>query len=97
MAISTEIPQSVEWMGKKVPVYDMQTIDFSQLLSSEPTEIEKLFQCCQTEGFFYLNLKNVDGRRMLDDTQDTLKLMERFFASPLEVKNEYGLISPHLG
>ena len=34
---------------------------------------------------------------MLDDQQETLKLMHRFFESPLEVKNEYGLVSPHLG
>jgi len=34
---------------------------------------------------------------MLDDQQETLKLMDRFFESPLEVKNQYGLIAPHLG
>ena len=97
MAISTEVPQTVDWQGKKVPVYPMQTIDFSRLLSHEPAEVEKLVRCCQTEGYFYLDLQGIDGRRMLDDQQDTLKLMHRFFESPLEVKNEYGLVSPHLG
>ncbi|KAF2010643.1 Clavaminate synthase-like protein, partial [Aaosphaeria arxii CBS 175.79] len=97
MSPSIEIPQTVDWMGKKVPVYDMQTIDFSKLLSSEPAELERLVKCCVDEGYFYLDLQNVDGRRFLDDQQETLKLMHRFFESPLEVKNEYGLIAPHLG
>lgn len=97
MAISTEIPQTVDWQGKKVPVYPMQTIDFSRLLSQEPAEVQKLVSCCQTDGFFYIDLQGIDGRRMLDDQQETLKLMDRFFESPLEVKNQYGLIAPHLG
>ncbi|KAF2875887.1 hypothetical protein BDV95DRAFT_484283 [Massariosphaeria phaeospora] len=97
MAPSTEIPKSVEWNGKEVPVYDMQTIDFSALLSQEPAELEKLVRCCQDEGFFYLNLNNIDGRRFVDDNEELLKLMHKFFDSPLEAKNEYGLITPHLG
>lgn len=97
MGITTELPKTVTWNGKQVPVYPMQTVDFSQLLSQEPSEIEKLVKCCQTEGFFYIDLQGIDGRRMLDDQQETLKLMHRFFESPLEVKNEYGLVSPHLG
>jgi len=97
MGITTEIPRTVPWNDKQVPVYPMQTVDFSQLLSQEPAEIEKLVRCCQTEGFFYIDLQGIDGRRMLDDQQETLKLMHRFFESPLEVKNEYGLVSPHLG
>ncbi|KNG46246.1 N-acetylated-alpha-linked acidic dipeptidase 2 [Stemphylium lycopersici] len=87
----------VQWNGKQVPVYPMKTIDFSAILSQEPAELEKLLQCCKDEGFFYLDLNNVDGRRFIDDHQELLKLMHRFFESPLEIKNEYGLISPHLG
>ncbi|KAK6582769.1 hypothetical protein PZA11_005177 [Diplocarpon coronariae] len=97
MGFTTEVPKTVQWSGKQVPVYPMQTIDFSLLLSQEPLEIEKLVKCCQTEGFFYIDLQGIDGRRMLDDQQETLKLMNRFFESPLDVKNEYGLVAPHLG
>ncbi|CAN9257882.1 unnamed protein product [Alternaria alternata] len=97
MAPVTEVPRKVEWNGKQVPVYPMETIDFSAILSQEPAELEKLLQCCKEQGFFYLDLNNVDGRRFIDDHQELLKLMHRFFESPLEVKNEYGLIAPHLG
>jgi isopenicillin N synthase-like dioxygenase len=90
MGITSEVPETVQWSGKQVPVYSMQTIDFSRLLSQEPDEIEKLLKCCQTEGFFYIDLQGIDGRRFLDDQQETLKLMNKFFDSPLEVKNEFG-------
>jgi len=97
MTLATETPQTVEWNGTKVPVYPMDTIDFSLLLSQEPAEVEKLVRCCEGQGFFYLDLNNIDGRRILDDRKATLDLMYRFFEQPLEAKNEFGLISPHLG
>lgn len=97
MAIQQAIPESVEWNGKKTPVYPMETVSFERLLSQEPAELEKVVRCCETEGFFYLDLQGIDGRRMLEDQQKTLDLMHRFFESPIEVKNQYGLISPHLG
>lgn len=97
MAPQTEMPQTVDWMGKKVPVWGMQTINYGNLLSHEPSEIDKLVNACIDEGYFYLDLTGIDGRRMLQDQQDTLKLMKRFFDAPLEAKNEFGLISSHLG
>ncbi|KAJ8124658.1 hypothetical protein O1611_g8982 [Lasiodiplodia mahajangana] len=97
MAISAEPLRAVDWNGKKVPVYPMQSFDFSKLLSQEPDELERLVRCCQDEGYFYIDLKGIDGRRLLDDQQETLKLMHRFFESPLEAKNQYGLVAPHLG
>lgn len=97
MGISTGIPQTVQWQGKNVPVYPMETVDFGRLLSQEPAEVEKLLQCCEAEGFFYLDLKGIDGRRFLDDQQKTLELMHNFFESPLEKKEEFKLVTPHLG
>jgi isopenicillin N synthase-like dioxygenase len=90
-------PQTVEWMGKKVPVWTMQTINYGLLLSQDPGEVEKVVNACLEEGYFYLDLRGIDGRRMLADHQETLKLMKRFFDAPIEAKNEYGLISSHLG
>ncbi|KAF3023620.1 hypothetical protein E8E14_012615 [Neopestalotiopsis sp. 37M] len=75
----------------------METISFERLLSQEPTEIERAVRCCENEGFFYLDLSGIDGRRYLEDQEKTLDLMHRFFESPLEAKNQFGLISPHLG
>jgi isopenicillin N synthase-like dioxygenase len=97
MAVTNGVPETVKWDGKDVPVYDMATISFAKILSQEPDEIERLVRCCETEGFFYLDMRGIEGRRLLEDQNDTLDLMRRFFASPLEAKNEYGLVAPHLG
>ena len=97
MAPTTEIPQTVQWNGKTVPVYPMETVDFSRLLSQEPAELEKVLQCCKKEGYFYLDMNGIDGRRFLEDQEQTLQLMYRFFDAPIEAKNEFGLIAPHLG
>lgn len=82
--------ESVKYQGKPVAVAELQTIDFSRLLCQEPAEVQKLFQLCQTEGFFYLDLQGLDSSRILEDLQSLLAVMERFFDSPLEQKNERG-------
>jgi isopenicillin N synthase-like dioxygenase len=97
MVMSTETPQYVQWNGQNVPVYPMETVSFERLLSQEPEELERLVRCCETEGFFYIDLQGIDGRRVLEDQQQTLDLMHKFFESPDESKNQFGLISPHLG
>ncbi len=97
MAPVLDAPQTVDWMGKKVPVWSMRTIDYGLLLSQDPSEVDKVVDACLEDGYFYLDLQGIDGRRMLADQQDTLSLMKRFFDSPLEAKNEFGLISSHLG
>ncbi|EEY20459.1 hypothetical protein D7B24_002183 [Verticillium nonalfalfae] len=97
MAPVLDPPETVDWMGKPVPVWSMQTIDYGLLLSQDPGEIDKVVNACLEEGYFYLDLQGIDGRRMLSDQQETLKLMKRFFDAPIEAKNEFGLISSHLG
>ncbi|KAM3504144.1 hypothetical protein MY11210_008458 [Beauveria gryllotalpidicola] len=97
MAPVLDAPQTVDWMGKKVPVWYMPTINYGLLLSQDPSEVDKVVNACKEEGYFYLDLQGIDGRRMLSDQQETLKLMKRFFDAPLEAKNEFGLISSHLG
>jgi hypothetical protein len=56
-----------------------------------------VLKACLEDGYFYLNLQSIDGRRALGDQQETLKLMHRFIEAPIEAKNEFGLISSHLG
>ncbi|KAL8414509.1 hypothetical protein RB594_005660 [Gaeumannomyces avenae] len=97
MVVQLEPPQTVEWQGKQVPVWEMATVNYGAILSQDPEEVEKLTKACLEEGYFYLDLQGIDGRRMLADKQDLQSLMKRFFDAPLEKKNEFGLISSHLG
>lgn len=84
-------PQTVRFEGKDVAVANLKTVDFEKLLSNEPDEVQKLVHCCEVEGFFYLDLRGIDGRRTIDDQQRLLALMARFFHSSFEKKNEIGL------
>ena len=93
MAIQTQAPNTVQYRGKQAPVCALETVDFSRLLSQEPEEVEKLLRCCQTQGFFYLDLQGIDGRRILDDEQQLLQVMRKFFSHPAETKMEIGLPS----
>lgn len=97
MAPQVDAPKTVEWQGKRVPVWSMRTVDYGLLLSQDPAEVDNVLKACIEDGYFYLDLSNIDGRRMLGDQQETLKLMHRFFEAPIEQKNEFGLISSHLG
>lgn len=87
----------IEFQGRPLQIAQLGVIDFSRLLSQEPLELEKLVHLCKTEGFFYLNLQDIDGRRMLDDKARLLKVMEKFFTSSHDEKNEIGLPSQEHG
>ncbi|KAK6827421.1 2OG-Fe(II)oxygenase [Apiospora arundinis] len=97
MGVTNEVPETVQWNGKQVPVYPMETLNFSKIICQEPEEVEKAVRICQTQGYFYIDLSGIDGRRLLEDQEKTLQMMHRFFEAPIEEKNQYGLVSPHLG
>lgn len=75
----------------------MPVINYSLLLSQDPKEVQKVVNACLEEGYFQLDLDNIDGRGVLHDRAEVLKLMDRFFSQPLEAKNELGLVDSHLG
>lgn len=97
MVATIDPPKTVQWQGRAVPVWPMQSIDYSLLLSQDPGEVERVTQACINDGYFQLDLSGIDGRGVLADHKATLSLMERFFSMPIEAKNEFGLLSSHLG
>lgn len=99
MAIEVQSSPSkpICYQGKPIQIAQLQSINFSGILSQEPTELDKLLHLCKTEGFFYLDLQDIDGRRMLDDKVRLLELMKRFFTSSHDEKNEIGLPSQEHG
>ena len=71
----------------KVPVAPLETIDFGLLESKDPEEVKKLLRCCQTHGFFYLDLQTCkNGRQILEDEQGLLEFMREYFDKPNDVK-----------
>lgn len=70
----------------QLAVAPLPTVDFSQLLSQDPSETNKLLTACRTHGFFYLDLRGNDTKRVLEDWKKVLLVMEKYFDQPLEVK-----------
>ncbi|KGQ00672.1 hypothetical protein PAAG_12662 [Paracoccidioides lutzii Pb01] len=62
-------------------------MNHSRLLSQEPKEVQKLLRCCQSSSFFfYLDLQDIDGRRIMGDKEALLKATKRIFNSPIKKK-----------
>lgn len=72
-------------------------MNFSRLLSQEQAKINKLLRYYQDAGFFYLDLEDINRKRILEDYQRLLTLMRRFFNSPYNEKNEISLPSLEYG
>jgi isopenicillin N synthase-like dioxygenase len=64
----------------------LETIDFSLLAVKDVDEIDKLLKSCESDGFFYLNLEKGPAHQILVDLQAILRVMEEYFAQPLETK-----------
>ena len=80
-------PTSSILHGQQVRIAPLETIDFARLASKDPLETSRLLRCCQTHGFFYLDLQGTDStRQVISDEKDVLKFMENYFDQPLEAK-----------
>ena len=80
-------PTSTILHGEEVRIAPLETIDFARLASKDPFEISRLFGCCQTHVFFYLDLQGTDSaRQVISDEKDVLRFMENYFDQPLEAK-----------
>ncbi|KAJ3008460.1 hypothetical protein HKX48_008515 [Thoreauomyces humboldtii] len=76
--------------GESAPVFaNLQTIDFSALLSQDPFETLRLVNACKNQGFFYLNLNAPSTKSVLGNWDEVLKVMDRWFDQPLEAKMVY--------
>jgi isopenicillin N synthase-like dioxygenase len=80
--------QNVVPQSNEIVVAPLETIDFARLLSKEPAEVSKMLRCSRVQGFFYLDLQNESTLPILAKRQHVLRLMERYFAQPEEVKKK---------
>jgi isopenicillin N synthase-like dioxygenase len=66
------------------PAANLEIIDLSHLLLSDPTEQQKLCHACVSTGFFYLGLS---GHSSLEsDWQKLLDFSHEYFALPEDEK-----------
>lgn len=75
--------------GELVEIAPLATIDFHKLADNDSGEAQRLLDCCERDGFFYLNLQGPHpSNKILDDKETLLDVMKNYFDQPDEVKSE---------
>jgi hypothetical protein len=67
----------------------LKTVNLAHLRSREPEALKSLQTACEGDGFFYLDLRNVDNGRMLRDWTSIQSLMRDWFNLPLDEKMKH--------
>ncbi|KNG90342.1 2OG-Fe(II) oxygenase family oxidoreductase [Aspergillus nomiae NRRL 13137] len=62
----------------------LPTIDHARLEAKDGEETQRLLDACKTHGFFYLDLRKVGT--VLNDWQQVLRIMEKYFSQDLMTK-----------
>jgi isopenicillin N synthase-like dioxygenase len=82
-----------------ITVAPLATISLRALQKRDAQEMTRLYDACATDGFFYLDLSGVGT--LVDDWQNMLSIITRYFEQPLEVKilddrqsDTHGCVSP---
>ncbi|KAL4733146.1 hypothetical protein BDV11DRAFT_214313 [Aspergillus similis] len=71
-----------------VPVAHLRTVQLSDLLQGDDAEAQKLFEACKMDGFFYLNIKNID-EHVLEVIDGMFELDKELYDLPDEEKMLY--------
>lgn len=74
-------------------------IDFALLLRHDGSEVNRLMETCQTNGFFYLNLQGSDtlSQTVLADYRTLLQTSQTYFNQAQEIKARDDRNSPTYG
>ncbi|KAH8664509.1 2OG-Fe-II oxygenase family oxidoreductase [Xylariales sp. PMI_506] len=70
-------------------IAQLEVLDFSRLLCGDPDELKTLRGACENEGFFYLDLRNVNNGRLYRDWEAVRALMGQWFNQPLDYKMSF--------
>jgi hypothetical protein len=77
---------------REFSVAELQTISFAKLASCDPEEQHRLMIAAEQDGFFYLNISDLESKGLWSDYQGVLDVMASWFETPMEekVKFAYG-------
>ncbi|KAE8357856.1 hypothetical protein BDV27DRAFT_78097 [Aspergillus caelatus] len=76
--------QSFSQTPNGLSIAPLPTIDYARLEAKDVEETQRLLDACKIYGFFYLNFKNIGT--ILDDWQQVLRIMEKYFSQDLMTK-----------
>jgi isopenicillin N synthase-like dioxygenase len=67
-------------------IASLETVDMGRLIDKDEAEQRKLLALCIKDGFFYLDLQSPRISQILSDKGNVVKMMEDYFALPLDEK-----------
>lgn len=65
---------------------NLATVKFEKLFDKDEEEMRRLIQACETEGFFYLDLRSPGSEQLWKDLRDVDEATQRWFSQPTDVK-----------
>ena len=72
---------------------NLRVLSFSSLLNGDKSELANLLSACEEHGFFYLDLRDWESGRMLQQLEATWRIMKQWFDQPLGEKLKTETIS----
>lgn len=90
MASSDALPEKVSREDA-----DLRVVSLQGLMDGEQSAQDNLLKACTDLGFFYLDCRDVDSGRVVQDVQNMYTLAKAFYDLPQEKKNEYFVDRDH--
>ena len=83
--------------SKEYPTVELEAVTLQKLLDHDASEEDRVFEACNTGGFFYLRLTDSElGRRMLQQANEIARVGELTMSLPEEGKAKFGLRNKEL-
>lgn len=89
------IEHQAEVNGSKVPVIELEVINYARILNKDPKEIEKLLSAASMPGFFHLDLHDEPTGKFLPCLQETYTISAEYF-TPDENQQMFEVWAPPL-
>lgn len=71
------------------PQAQLDTFSLFKLLDGDEVEQARLYDTCQTRGFFYLDCRNSPAESLPEDAESVGRLSEQVFKLPMDIKMQY--------
>lgn len=74
---------------------DLRIVSLQGLMDGDKSAQENLLKACTDLGFFYLDCRDVDSGRVMQDVQNMYTLATSFYDLPQETKNKWFVDRDH--
>ena len=74
---------------------DLRIVSLRGLMDGEKSAQENLLKACTDLGFFYLDCRDIDSGRVMQDVQNMYTLATSFYDLPQETKNKWFVDRDH--